>query len=85
MPRQWALEDMQTAYQAVKSSKMKLTEAAKIYGIPRQTLSDRVHGRIAVDATWGSTTALTSDEESALVRYITYMSGRGFPLTVSQV
>lgn len=49
------------------------------------TLSDRIAGKVPLVAKMGVQTALTTEEESALVNYIDYMANRGFPLSIPQV
>eukprot|EP00111_Clytia_hemisphaerica_P014389 TCONS_00042389-protein len=77
-------EDMENAIKEVKEKGMSLGKAQQLFGIPKQTLSDRINGR------WGSTkigrpTELTSEEENALIFYILYMASIAHPLTVSQI
>ncbi|KAH3729694.1 hypothetical protein DPMN_055672 [Dreissena polymorpha] len=63
---------------------MSVSSASKKFGVPRMTLSDRINGKVALDAKMGVDTALTTDEEAALVSYIGYMANRGFPLSIQQ-
>jgi hypothetical protein len=76
---------MTAAYRAVKSGSMNIHSAAVRFGVPRMTLSDRVKGKVKMDAKWGNKTALTAEEENSLVSYIEYMAKRGFPLTIPLV
>ncbi|VDI05778.1 Hypothetical predicted protein [Mytilus galloprovincialis] len=82
---QWNQEDMSKAYKAAKLGQMSIAQASKTYNVPRMTLSDRVKGKVAMDAKMGASTVLTSEDEISLVNYIEYMAQRGFPLSVSQV
>ena len=82
---QWNQEDMSKAYKAAKLGQMSIAQASKTYNVPRMTLSDRVKGKVAMDAQMGASTVLTSKDEISLVNYIEYMAQRGFPLSVSQV
>ena len=59
------------------------SEASRQFSIPRKTLDDRVKGRVEHGSNPGPNTALTAEEEKALVAYLFYMSERGFALTVN--
>lgn len=76
---------MSSAFEAVRSGRLSVSSAAKEYNVPRMTLSDRVNGKIPLNAKMGVKTALTTDEESALCSYISYMANRGFPLSIQQL
>ena len=82
--RKWAQVDMDKAYEAVKDG-MSINASANAHGVPRMTLSDRVKGKFAVDAHHGRRTALSTEDEDALVKYIGYMHERRFPITRTQV
>ncbi|KAH3863016.1 hypothetical protein DPMN_025992 [Dreissena polymorpha] len=82
--RKWSTENMISAFNAVKGG-MSVVSAAKKFGVPKMTLSDRISGKVALDAKIGVDTALTTDEEAALVSYIGYMANRGFPLSIQQL
>ena len=59
---------MQKAIDAVRAG-MSLCKAQKEFGIPKQTLSDRINGRWKSTKP-GRTTALFQEEETALINYI---------------
>ena len=44
--KQWSEESMIAAIDAVKDGTMGVLRAAKQYGVPRQTLGDRVSGKV---------------------------------------
>ena len=83
--RQWSQQDMNDAYNDVVGGYMNISKAARTYNVPRKTLSDRVHNNVSLDAQMGAPTALSTEEETSLVKYVEYMAGRGFPLTVDQL
>ena len=83
--RQWDPESMKKALIDVQEHGMKAATAAKIHGVPRKTLTDRLHNKVKPDCSLGKPTYLTLEQEQNLCRYIDYMSQRGFPLTVNQV
>ena len=44
--KQWRDEDMNAAIHAVHDGQLKVTEAAKKFSVPRQTLGDRISGKV---------------------------------------
>ena len=79
--KQWRDEDMVAAIEAVSSGGMTITASSRVFSVPRKTLDDRLKGHVTHGRKPGVKTALTSEEESSLVRYLLYMAERGFPLT----
>ena len=84
MPHKWDEDSMQAAYDAAVGG-LPVASAARMYGVPRTTLIDRLQGRVRMGAKWGKDTALPPELEIVLVDYLKYMSQRGFPLTKIQV
>ena len=74
---------MQKAIDAVRAG-MSLCKAQKEFGIPKQTLSDRINGRWKSTKP-GRTTALFQEEETALINYIKYMASIAHPLSVAAI
>ena len=62
---------MKEAVVRVKSGEMMAYHAHKIYGIPKQTLSDRLMGKVSIDARLGQPTGLTTSEENEIVAVCT--------------
>ena len=83
--KHWSDDDMRKALSSCKDDGMLIYAAAKQHGIPRMTLSDRVLGKVAINAPIGHPTALSMCEEDSLLHYITYMHERRFPIDRSQV
>ena len=79
---QWDPVDMERVMGAVEAGET-VSAASKQFHVPRKTLDDRVKGRIQHGTNPGPPTALTAEEERALVSYLLYMEGRGFPLTTN--
>ncbi|KAJ8353531.1 hypothetical protein SKAU_G00210980 [Synaphobranchus kaupii] len=52
-----------------------------IHQVPRQTLQDRVSGRVVHGSRSGGPTMLSPEDENSLVQYCLYCVPRGFPLT----
>ena len=81
----WTDTDMLRAYEAVTKYNSPISTAAKVYGIPRMTLSDRIKGKTKVDAKMGRKLILGEKNEAALLRYIKYMAEHRYPITRTQV
>ena len=60
---------------------MTISEASRMHGVPRKTLSDYVRQRPNAIKPMGGPRMLTDVEETAVVEYVLYMSDRGLPLT----
>jgi len=58
------------AIEAVKSGSTSITRAAKLHGIPRQTLQDRISGRIQHSVRPGPKPYLLSTEENELAGFL---------------
>ena len=83
--RTWDPEAMQKALVDVRENGMKKGTAARIHGVPRKTLNDRLENKVKDDCRLGKPTHLTMSQEDNLCRYVEYMAQRGFPLSVNQV
>ena len=81
---QWNPDDMKKVYHAAKLGQMSISNASKYFHVPRMSLSDRLNGKVSLEATMGAITILDIEEEIALISYITYMAARGFSLSVAQ-
>lgn len=68
--------------QETKAKTISLCEANRKYGVPRATIQDRIHGRVAEDhpRKMGPNTVLTSSAESLMVTWCTDLAKCGFPL-----
>ena len=60
---------------------MSITEASRKHQVPRKTLDDRIKKKVVHGTQPGPSTAMTKEEEGALVSYLVYMAQQGFPLT----
>ena len=76
------LQKIVNAMEAIESGTVNVTKASKLFGIPRQTLSDRVKGKYS-KVGGGRKTELTENEEKILVDYCMFMVKCSHPLTVS--
>ena len=74
------------ALQALKEdSKLTLRKAARIYTVPKATLSDRKHGKTSRRDSMANSRILTELEEDVIVKYILELDLQGFPPKLSEV
>jgi hypothetical protein len=73
-------EDMQLAYDRVKTEGWSVARAAQESGVPRITLLDKISG-LHKTGEVGRPTALTKMEESVLVDLLVLMGEYNYPLT----
>ena len=76
-------EALEKAIISVRTKKLSVSKAATEYGVPRQTLSDKVVKKHPKK--YGGNTKLSSEDETVLAKYITYMASIGHPLNVGEV
>src|SRR4051794_6859189 len=80
MPQQSKEANIVLAIEAIRRDpQLSIRSAAKIYGIPRVTLSDRIQGRLSISEIRHRRLYLTITEEEALVRHILDLDLQGFP------
>ena len=60
---------------------MIVRQASRVFRVPRNTLRDRVSGRVTHGSQSGPKRKLSAVDEEALVQYCLYCSAHGFPLT----
>jgi hypothetical protein len=78
-------EDLTKALQAISSNEMSVYKAGKTFGVPLQTLYDRVKaGTLLVEAKPGVGTVFSSAQEDALVQRLIDLCRRGFPITIKR-
>jgi len=58
------------AMEAVKSSELRVNQAAKEFGVPTTTLKDRISGRVKHGRNPGPEPYLTTKEESSLASFL---------------
>ena len=69
------------AMEAVEFGAKNVTEASKVFDIPRQTLSYRMKGKYT-KVGGGRKTEITENKEKILVDYCIFMEKCSYPLTV---
>lgn len=78
-------DNITKAIAAMKSQRLSLREAAKRYGIPKSTLSDRCRGKGGLSKKCGRRPVFTVSEESIILRWIEKMVKRHLPITKATV
>lgn len=74
------------AYKLVKETGIPIKTAARQYGVPHNTLRDRVKGRVDSETTMtGSGPLFTLEEEAKLVAHIKLMADLGYGFTITEV
>lgn len=81
--KQYTNESLRSAVESVTNGERNTTQAAKLFGIPRQTLADKVSGKHL--SVYGGRTALSEEDENTLFEYVMYMASIGHPLTVADI
>jgi len=77
---------LKNAYKLVIETGAPIKRAARQYGIPHNTLRDRVKGRVDPNTQMtGAGPLLTQEEEAKLVKHITYMADLGYGFTITEV
>ncbi|XP_048003418.1 uncharacterized protein LOC125239779 [Leguminivora glycinivorella] len=85
--RQWkrySQEDLDKAIEDVKKGSP-IARAARKYGIPRITLSNKVNGKTARNCRMGPKTFVPEDIEKGLVKWIQDMQNAGLPVIKEQL
>ena len=73
---------MVEAYHAVRDGKMGVAQAAKVYGVPTQTLRDRVLGKVELECDLGGPGPLfTKQEEKNLIEFYMNLFNLGYGFT----
>ena len=84
--RQGSQQSMDEAINLIKAGVIGVTEASRTYDIPRNTIADRIKNKVDIDCNHiGRATNITRQQEEDLCKFIGYMAGRGFPLTINQI
>ncbi|KAL5016585.1 hypothetical protein ScPMuIL_006174 [Solemya velum] len=77
--RQYSQEDLKNAYIAVKNKSMTVRGASLHFKVPRQTLRDRLSGRIDIDTSQTNPPPVfTEEEELDLVNHMTSVAKSGY-------
>ena len=82
--KQWSIESMKAAVDAVKGGESVL-RAAKQFGVPWQTLGDRVSGKVVHGTNPGPKPFLTTAEEKELASFVVDVAKAGYGKTRKQI
>ena len=82
--KQWSNEAMETALDAVKNGES-ILRAAREHGVPRQTLRDRVNGKVVHGTKPGPKPFLSSTEENELSNFLLDVAKAGYGKSRKQV
>ena len=80
----WDSNFMKAAIETMANNEMNVTEASKMFSIPRQTLDDRITNKFGKEGA-GRNTELTPEEEQVLVKDCLFMAKSSDPLSVSHI
>ena len=69
----------------MKNDNVPTERAARQYGVPAQTLRDRILGKVHIDSYWGKTSLFSHDEEESLVDHLEELARIGYGLNRSQL
>ena len=83
--KQWSNEAMEAALEAVKSGSISVLRAAREHGVPRQTLRDRVNGKVVHGTNPGPKPFLSSAEEKELSNFLLDVAKAGYGKSRKQV
>ena len=76
---------MEKAIKAVHKGTLSVRWAAKVYGIPKSTLHDRILGKFTQGTYSGPEPYLTLTEETNLVQFLTKCANIGFARSKKQI
>ena len=74
---------MESAICAIVDDGMSISAAAREFDVPRKTLSDKINNKHPLKP--GRQRCLSTDIEDILFKYIQYMPGHAFPLTIPMI
>ena len=78
--QKYSQDQLRQALHEVRENGMPKKKAAKLYGIPKTTLLDKLSGRVPDEAHSGPDSLLSKAEEDRLARYIRECARVSFPL-----
>ncbi|KAF4531325.1 hypothetical protein B566_EDAN019424 [Ephemera danica] len=83
--KKYLLSNLQAAVQSVQKGEMNQSTAAKVFNVPRSTLTDKLSGKSKLDSKPGPPPLLDSNVEKALVILLKDGMKKGFTFKLSQV
>ncbi|XP_067215467.1 uncharacterized protein [Linepithema humile] len=82
--KKWLDTQLEKALVDVRSGKS-INAISKSSGIPKSTLIAKLKGHRPIGKRTGPPTVLSAEEEAIIVRWMLYLSKRGFPVTKTQL
>ena len=82
---QWTEEAMEAAMSDIRSGKYSAFRAAKLYGIPKSTLHDRISGKVICGQKPGPKQYFTHAKENEMAEFIADVAKAGYGKTIMQV
>ena len=82
---QYDHKNLEMALNAIKARTMSVRKAAKFYGVPKSTLSDRLTGRVQEGATPGKNTVFPLEVENELGKKLKDAAKQGFGISRGQL
>ena len=81
----YPLQNLRRAIELVNKKRMAIRKAARLCGIPPQSLRDKVTGKTKIGRKSGPPTIFTFSEESLLKDHILFLAKVGYPLSRREV
>ena len=86
MPRTWRESDLILAINTLRTTPhLKISHVARIFHVPRKTLTNRIQGKSSRQDILANSRKLTDLEEEVIVQYILELDSRGFPPRIDNV
>lgn len=76
---------MKNAVEDMRLHSTSIRKAAKKFGVPRQTLSNKLKGKSPIERKMGPAPKLTKDEEQRICQWVYDSAEAGFPITTDQL
>lgn len=77
--------NLSEALESVRNNNMSINKASQVYGIPKGTLFNNVHGKSSDERKMGPPTNLTAEEELRIEKWILDKAYLGFPMNSEDV
>lgn len=81
----YTAHELELAVKMINEEGLSIRKAAKHYSIPRSTLTDRMNGKIAMDAKPGRKPAVPAKIEDLIVQQTIEASSKGFGISRRQL
>lgn len=83
---QYPEKALQDALNAIREDELSVSFASKLFGVPRATIQDRFHGRIAEGPRkMGPSSYLSTEEETILEKWCEDLAKCGFSIKINEL